>query len=279
MSDARAESGWRAAGHNFSEGPTYNLFVNRREASRERSQRLVDLALGHFPQELEVRGLIGVPELLAAGLILRQCEIAESVLALDSRPSATSASVLVRSQFDHAVTLAWLTADSSDERLIQFQRDDAKARLAIERETSELGVHVMDEATKADLERQVRELPDVRMPPLDQRASLADDHWSGLIPGLQKGTASSFGGIYTLAFRRFSTYEHASRMGLNAVVDDLPNGKKLIHQEVLDLAEHGPFGQAPLLLGLSLLIVSKRFGWPGTDSVLQVFSETAPGDG
>jgi len=234
--------------------------------------------MGHFPQELEVRGLSGVPELLAAGLILRQCEIVESVLDLGSRPSATSASILVRSQFDHAVTLAWLAADPSDERLMHFQRDDAKARLAIEQKTSELGVHMMDEATKSDLERQMRELPDVQVPPLERRAVLADDHWSGLIPGLQKGTAASFGGIYTLAFRRFSAYEHASRMGLNAVVDDLPNGAKLVHAEVLDFAEHGPFGQAPLLLGLSLLIVAKRFEWPDMESVLQVFSETAPGD-
>lgn len=84
-------------------------------------------------------------------------------------------------------------------------------------------------------------------------------------------------GICTLAFRRFSAYEHASRMGLNAVVDDLPNGKKLVHQEVLVVGEHGPLGQAPLLLGLSLLIVANRFDWPKTEAVLQAFAETAPG--
>lgn len=250
--------------------------MNHRDLSKERARKLVDLAQGYLPQELDVQGLLGVPELLAAGLIARQCETVESILDLGSRPSATSASILVRSQFDHAVTLAWLAADTSDERLIQFQRADAKARLAIERETAELGVHVMDEATKADMERQVRELPDVPVPPLEQRADLADEHWSGLIPGLRTGTASSFGGIYTLAFRRFSAYEHASRMGLNAAVDDLPNGRKLVHQEVLDLGEHGPSGQAPLLLGLSLLIVANRFDWPEAESVLRVFSETAP---
>lgn len=78
-------------------------------------------------------------------------------------------------------------------------------------------------------------------------------------------------GLYVFAYRNHSTLEHASRMGLNAVIDDKGSGRKLIHEEVLDIGKHGPIGQTAILLGLTLLIVSARFEWPDRQKVLDAF--------
>lgn len=206
-------------------------------------------------------------EFTCAGLLARQLEQVGSALDLAPRAGASSASILVRSQFDHAVTLAWIAAEDSINRVNEFRKQDARAQLAIENELNAIGESIMDQATREDLERRLEILP-AFMPSLEARARLADNHWAGKIPGLEGRATHSFRGLYTLVYRAHSTREHASEMGLNEVVDEVSKDRRLVHMEVTNLAQHGPFGRVSILLALTLFITSQRFGWPADTAAI-----------
>ena len=111
-------------------------------------------------------------------------------------------------------------------------------------------------------------------PQLD-RATQADKHWTGRIEGLGgAGTTYSYRGLYAIAYRRYSSYDHASLWGLNPVVADLDGGRRRIRLEERDPEEHGAFGTASVLFGSSLFIAAQTLGWPETDAVHKVFEHT-----
>lgn len=243
---------------------------SRRQRSVNSIRALLDIASAQLPREIVGEIDAELPELVCSGLLARQIELAESVLDLERRPTDSSKAILIRSMFDHAVTMAWIAADDSSDRIQRFRKTDAKRRLDIEKDAQKFGESILSPKIHRDLEAQVSSLPS-EMPNLKQRAENADEFWIGKIPGLGQGPASTYLGLYAFAYRNHSTLEHASRMGLNAVVDDVGEGRKLVHLEVLDLRRHGPLGQAAILLGLSLLVLSVRFEWPGQQGVLDAF--------
>jgi len=243
---------------------------SRRQRTTNSIQALVDVASAQLPREIVGETDAVLPELVCSGLLSRQIELAESVMDLGQRPTDSSKAILIRSLFDHAVTMVWIAAEDSADRVRRFQKTDAIRRLEIEKDAQRLGESFLSPEVKQDLEAQVETLPS-GMPDLKQRADQADGYWVGKIPGLGQNPASTYLGLYAFAYRNHSTLEHASRMGLNAVIDDAGKGRKLVHLEVLDLRKHGPLGQASILLGLSLLVLSARFGWPEQQLVLDAF--------
>ena len=211
----------------------------------------------------------------AAGILMAASPLAEeaartagcSIATIEDATHCTAVRFTIRNLETCGYSIA---AEDSADRVRRFQKTDAIRRLEIEKDAQRLGESFLSPEVKQDLEAQVETLPS-GMPDLKQRADQADGYWVGKIPGLGQNPASTYLGLYAFAYRNHSTLEHASRMGLNAVIDDAGKGRKLVHLEVLDLRKHGPLGQASILLGLSLLVLSARFGWPEQQLVLDAF--------
>lgn len=144
----------------------------RRQALVDSIRALVDLASDQLPREVQGESDAVLPELVCAGLLAREIEIAGSVLDLEHRPADSSQAILIRSLFDHATTLAWIAAEDSADRVRRFQKTDAISRLKIEEDAEVLGETVLTPEVKCDLEAQVRSLPS-GMPDLKQRAEKA----------------------------------------------------------------------------------------------------------
>ena len=88
-------------------------------------------------------------------------------------------------------------------------------------------------------------------------------------------TTHSYRGLYAIAYRRHSAYDHASLMGLNPVLVDLHDGRARVQLEERDTEEHGIYGLAAVLFSFSLFISAQTLEWPETDAVHDVFERTA----
>jgi hypothetical protein len=246
----------------------------RDRQAEERARGLVDLVRPHLPVEGRTTGPADAWPLVGPGLIARQVGAIESIFGIRSQGRDSDPMVLMRSLYDHAVTFAWLAADPGEARQQCFVRSDAAQRLKADNDCRDIGVPMLDDETRAKYQRQVDTLPG-EMPPLTERARQADDHWTDRIEVLQGAdTTHSFRGFYAFAYRRYSSYEHASVWGLNPVTDELPDGRLRVHLEEHDPEEHGIYGMAGILFTFTLFIAAQTLGWPETNAVLEVFERT-----
>lgn len=252
--------------------------MERDERDRQagnRAEGLIDLVRPHLPIEVRVNGPADAWALVGPGLIGRQVGAMEAIFRLHPSGRDADSIVLLRSLYDHAVTFAWLAADPGKERHQRFLKSDSAARLRAADDCRKVGVEILLDEKRAEYERHVDQLP-AEMPPLLDRATRADEHWTGRIEALRGAdTTHSFRGLYAIAYRRYSSYDHASLWGLNPVVADLDDGRKRVQLEEREAEEHGVYGTACVLFSFSLFISAQTLGWPETDAIHKVFQHTA----
>jgi len=228
-------------------------------------------------RELPVEGPDLPPQagwpLVGPALIARQGGTLESILKLQPLGRSTDPLILVRSLYDHAATFAWLAAAPGPDRLERFLKSDAQARLDADNDCRKIGVPILTDQMRQRFEAQVAEYPK-QMPALLQRAEGADGHWAAKLPGLRGAeTTHSYRGFYAIAYRRQSAVEHASLMGLNNVVTDLPAGRKRVDLEGPSKDISNPLGNATILLAFSLYIAADQLDWATRDAVGSVFNK------
>ena len=242
----------------------------RDELAEARGRKLIALVDEHLPLEVGPLALADLWQLVGPALIVRQADSLEALLDLRGRSEA-DAFVVLRSLYDHAVSFAWLAAAPGEERLGRFVRSDALSRLAMDDDAREVEVEVLESAARARFEAQAAELPR-SMPTLLQRAEGADAHWAGRVPSLEdSSTTRSYRGLYAVAYRRQSAIAHASLMGLNSVVIDLPEGRRRVRRGGRDPEMQGPFGLGVILLAFTLFISAQTLGCPDAGAVAAAF--------
>jgi hypothetical protein len=237
-------------------------YEEREDAAERRARALVDLVRPRLPVEVRVGGAADAWPLVGPGLIARQVGAVEAIFAIRPLEREADAIVMLRSLYDHSVTFAWLAADPGVDRHRCFLKSDSSARLKADDDCRKVGVPILLDEKRAEYQRQVDELPAV-MPPLLDRAVDADEHWTGRIAGLRGAdTTHSYRGLYAIAYRRHSAYDHASVMGLNAVTVDLPRGGQRVQLEERESESYGVFGLTTILFAFTLFIGAQTLGWP-----------------
>ena len=105
---------------------------SRRQRTTNSIQALVDVASAQLPREIVGETDAVLPELVCSGLLSRQIELAESVMDLGQRPTDSSKAILIRSLFDHAVTMVWIAGKTPPIESGAFRRPmrsvDSKSR-------------------------------------------------------------------------------------------------------------------------------------------------------
>jgi hypothetical protein len=244
----------------------------REDLAEGRSRELIDLVRPHLPIEVAVHGSADAWQLVGPGLIARQVGSLEALMALRPMDRQADAFVLLRTLYEHAVTFAWIAADPGIDRHRRFLKSDAASRIAADDDARKVGVPLLEPEGREEFEDQLRDLPKA-MPDLLQRAEAADDHWLGTVPGLEgSGDASSYRGLYAVAYRHHSAIAHPSLQGLNFVTIDLPAGVKRVQFEERDPEMNGPYGLGVILLAFSLYIANVSLGWPDNDAVSAAFA-------
>lgn len=197
------------------------------------------------------------------------CRLANAYLT--ARPS--SAEILLRSLYEHAVHLAWLGADPSASRIGTWRKDDLSSRLKADAEWGERGVALLTNECRAEMERHVAQLSGAPLN-LADLAVAADKAWSGKLPGIDrsiKAPARSFRGHYAVIYRYTSTTAHPSFTGINRVVEHTSAAGRIVHvEEQGPRSDWNPFGTATLY-GLCLFVASASLGWPSAESVDAIF--------
>lgn len=136
-----------------------------------------------------------------------------------------------------------------------------------------MGVPMLSDQMRQRFEAQVAEHPK-QMPHLLQRAEGADNYLAGKLPGLRGAdTTHSYRGFYAIAYRRQNAVEHASLMGLNHVVTDLPGGRKRVDLEGPSKDVSNPLGNATILVAFSLYIAANQLDWATRDAVGSAFNK------
>jgi hypothetical protein len=260
------------AGVRVNEGMTRD---QREDLAEARGRRLIELVVRHLPIEVQVTDTTTLWRLVAPGLIARQAGTLDAILALRPLGRESDAFVLLRSLYEHAVTFAWLAADPGEDRLQQFEKSDAFARLGCDRDARKVGEPLLSESRRSELQQRIAQLSK-QMPDLLQLAEGADAFWTGKIDGLAgSGQAGSFRGLYAIAYRHHSSIAHPTLIGLNRVSVEEDGGIQRVQMETRAPDTHGPFGLGNILLALSLYIAGEVIGWPPQADVYQIFETSS----
>jgi uncharacterized protein DUF5677 len=244
----------------------------RDDLAEERSRKLIDLVRPHLPIEVSVQGPADAWKLVGPGLIARQVGSLEALMALRPLDRQADAFVVLRTLYEHSVTFAWIAADPGVDRHRRLLKSDASARITADDDARKVGVPLLTDGNRERYEGQQRDLPKA-MPDLLQRAEAADESWLGKVPGLEGiDDASSYRGLYAIAYRHHSAIAHPSLQGLNFVTIDLPDNVKRVQLEERDPEMHGPYGLGVILLAFSLYIAAETLGWPDSEAVSAVFT-------
>jgi|GEM_PF-1623433 len=236
-----------------------------------RGWELIGLVTAELPRESEVTSDADAWPMIAAALTSRITGTMRSILRLLPDGVETDAGILLRTLYDHAVTLAWLAADPAPTRIRRWRKDDLQKRLKVDDDTRNIGEPLLGPHERQQMEAQVARITEPSLPPLTVLAEQADSHWEGQIPGMGLlGEIKSFRGFYSLVFRHNSFFAHASLLGLNPVVEDL----SATHRRV-GLEGHyegtGPYGMATLIFGFVLYVMADSLGWPERSQITEVF--------
>ncbi|MDP9144927.1 MAG: DUF5677 domain-containing protein [Actinomycetota bacterium] len=102
--------------------------------------------------------------MVGPALIARQVGSLEAIFALRSLNREADAASLTRSLYEHAATFAWFAIDPNPERHQRFIKSDLQRRLEIDDDCRKLTlngepIEMMTKAQRADVEKQLAELP------------------------------------------------------------------------------------------------------------------------
>jgi hypothetical protein len=151
----------------------------------------------------------------------------------------------------------WLKRDQADRRYTTTlpRRSDLYRELI---EGGQMPSHLVEEAARARI-AEIREGDGPKgMPPLLDRAIEADVVWTQELEVLR---AQPLANVYASLYASLSMKAHASVSAVNRVVVGDPPRLLVGYPEPMG-AEEGPYDIACSLLGIVLLIASRRLGWP-----------------
>jgi hypothetical protein len=191
------------------------------------------------------------------------------------------ASILLRRLYEHVVSFAWIATDPAPnaKRWVAY---DHKYRLKIDDELRAMGRDGVEPATRAAFEAYIQAHPP--MPPLDQRATKADEHW---LPILAKHTAEhkdkdvertfSMRNEYTTIYRPTSANAHPTPRSLFSYVNPAGGAGKFSIGFDMNFNDEDRFAYtfAPLVFATMLLISEHVLGYPKADDVFAAFTDAA----
>jgi uncharacterized protein DUF5677 len=235
-----------------------------------RATALVELVEGRLPVEGDGTGPETAWPMVGAALLSHATSSLRSIV-FRLRPDGAhnDGSRLLRSLYDHVLTLAWLAADPYP-RLRLWRKDDLKKRLTMARELEEVGEELFSAEDREQMERDIDAI-EGSAPNLAVKAQQADEYWSPRTAEIESGTARSFRGLYSALFRDHSGLVHATFRGLNHVSIDLAPPRKRVVLEA-PLEGNGPYGMATVVYGLGLLIAAQSLDWPDAEEVERIFA-------
>jgi hypothetical protein len=229
------------------------------------SRALVSLVQGHFPQVWGDTGSHDNWPVIAATLLAKITRSLEAMCLLRSAGFSADATIILRSQFEHAVTLAWLaTAPSTTIPL--WLKEDARARLAANTALGTMDEPMLNAEEHAHFSSLVAKT-EAWFPTVEAMAREADRHWAGVIQAWDlTDHKHNFSGLYQVVYRFSSAYVHPRPVGLNNSIASPLDGVVAVTGEVSQVDE--PVTWGPLVLVLALLVSSHALGWPGEAPVL-----------
>lgn len=204
-----------------------------------------------------------------AGLTSRIVGTADAATLLSELDRRADLAILVRSLYEHVLTLAWLTGDKSDTyaRMLLLQRADDETALKVDRETVTIlhGYPLMAPELRRQIESDLAATKGgPQLPNLAERAVIVDREWQGLVGfvGSSEQPKVSLRGLYTSLYRPMSGVVHPSRIGMTFVqTEGDRDGTVLIGLE--RQGEAGPtLGGAIGLLGAALIVSNQVIDRP-----------------
>jgi hypothetical protein len=166
-----------------------------------RGRALTALVRPYLPLDVLVHGPADAWPLVGPALIARATGSLEAILALVPLTREADADTLLRSLYEHVTTFAWLAAEPGEERMRRWLKSDCEARLRTDDDCRKVGVKILDDDRRKELEDTVAALPK-GMPVLLDRAEAADAHWASRVAGLRDSTTpTSFRGLNAAAYR------------------------------------------------------------------------------
>lgn len=244
--------------------------MSDREHQAETAARLAAVVPRYLPRMIP-SSVDSAWELSATAILARMTGTLQAILRLRNLERAADETILARSLFDHAVMLAWLGADTDEDRMNRFKRADAAARLANDDHCRKFGISLL----RSEMRDHFVEIQDVlsetkNLPDLRQRAEQADKDWGDQLPEHGEPAWMSYSGFYAGLYRHHSSFEHPSAMGFNVVATDVSGGTTRVTME--EEADEGLLGMISPLMIWSLLIASDRLGWPYEDEVAEAWN-------
>ena len=242
------------------EGPSYN---------QRRADALMALVEARLPSEVDVTAEGGTWAVISLGLLSRMTTTLGHIMCLEPLGRGVDAGVLLRSLYEHVVHFAWLAADPSDERIVEWIKDDLRLRLKADADARAHGEWLYQH--RGAMERQFKALKGNRLV-LADLAAAADEAWQGKLDAIvhKPKTKLSFRGLYAFVYRNYSAGAHPSYRGLNPVVEEIsPTLQRVVLEGPPE--GRGPYGLATVIYSLALYVAAGSIGWPAEDEVEAAF--------
>ena len=235
----------------------------------QRADALLLLVESRLPVDVNAPGAAQAWPLVGPALLAHATRTLHSIILLAGVDAHNDAFRLLRSLYDHVLTLAWLAADPDPPtRLEQWRLEDLENRLKADREASAAGEPLLEAPVRAQWEAESPPRPRRRRT-LHRKRSLPTDT-GGRGSGVDISKARLLQRPVHDSVRNYSGLVHATFRGLNRVTEDLPDGRKrVVLQAPLDA--HRPDGIATVLHGLGLYVAAQSLGWPTAENVTAVF--------
>lgn len=247
----------------------------RNRLLQRRGRALVRLVALRLPKEYVIVGNSHTWPNVGVGLLCRMTTTLESILDLQPGERETDATTLARSLYEHAVHFVWLAAEPSGDRIRQWRRADLEATRTVDNEMRSYGQHILTSENKAEVDRALAALADVKsLPSLEALAKAADRDWEQRIGGLDnRRKLQSFGGLYASLYRHSSGMAHPSGVGLQRVYEQIgPSTRRYgLEQRYDDRERSGPYGPATVVFAWALYVAAETVGWPAASEVNAVF--------
>jgi hypothetical protein len=245
--------------------------VRQDRIAARRARALCRLVERRLPLEFDVTGDHAAWPAIGAAVLSRATTTMRHMLDLRGHGHALDGATLGRSLYEHVVHLAWIAADPSPARIEAWRKDDLENRLKADRDARGVGVELLDDVARRQLEHQVGAMTGNRLN-LADLAVAADKHWAGRLPGMGGHTKlSSLRGFYAILYRNYSTTAHPSYMGLNHVVQDVSAVRKRVVIEQRDPDSRGPYGMATVVYAMALFVAAEAFRWPTRQEIFATF--------
>lgn len=256
-----------------------------------RSRAVLALAKQHLPVAVE----FDQPEitdndwrLVAPGLIGGAASMLESIFRLSPPRNALSVEALTRSLADYLITFAWIAVPNSraqsldrfefDEYAKQESADKKYRKVFPERskrykkliKAGKMPSELLDDGKRKWIARRRKVIGSTEMPPLLDRAFLADEYWMDHNEAVEHQPLAH---VYVMVFVRHSAVAHASPTAVARVASSR-GGVLSVGEPTADSIKSAPYSLATVLFGLMLHIASDALGWPSKAEIDTAFAAT-----